>query len=77
VEEMIASEAYPDLVGTYWKGSLTPKATSSDGHQTKKEIIHYRGISLYRIQNEKMVETWHVIDGLPSKMLKRGMGEEV
>jgi predicted ester cyclase len=76
VEEMIASEAYPDLVGAYWKGSLTTKATSSDSHQTKKVIIHYRGISLYRIQNGKMVETWHVIDGLPSKMLKRGMGKK-
>jgi SnoaL-like polyketide cyclase len=30
VEAMIASEAYPDLVGTYWKGSLTPKVISSD-----------------------------------------------
>jgi hypothetical protein len=30
VEEMIASPSYPDLVGAYWKGSLTPKATSSD-----------------------------------------------
>src|SRR6478672_7692171 len=26
VEAMIASEAYPDLVGAYWKGTLTPKA---------------------------------------------------
>jgi predicted ester cyclase len=24
IEAMIASEAYPDLVGTYWKGSCTP-----------------------------------------------------
>ena len=23
---MIASPSYPDLVGTYWKGSLTPKS---------------------------------------------------
>jgi hypothetical protein len=30
IEAMIASESYPDLVGAYWKGSLTPKATSSD-----------------------------------------------
>jgi len=74
---MIASDAYPDLVGAYWKGSLTPKATSSDSRQTNKVIIHYRGISLYRIQNGKMVETWHVIEGLPSKMLKRGIREEV
>ena len=28
VEAMIASPSYPDLVGTYWKGSLTPKSTS-------------------------------------------------
>src|ERR671923_2699345 len=67
VEAMIASPAYPDLVGTYWKGSLTPKATSSDTQQTNK-IINYRGVSIYRIQNGKMVETWHVVDGLPSKI---------
>jgi hypothetical protein len=30
VEAMIASEAYPDLVGAYWKGTLTPKAIYSD-----------------------------------------------
>jgi hypothetical protein len=77
VEAMIASEAYPDLVGAYWKGSLTPKkATSSSSssdnqhRRTNKAIIHYRGISIYRIQNGKMIETWHVLDGLPSKMLK-------
>jgi hypothetical protein len=28
IEELIAS--YPDLVGTYWKGSLTLKVSSSD-----------------------------------------------
>ena len=64
VEAMIASEIYPDLVGTYWKGSLTPKSTS-DTQQTNK-IINYRGVSIYRIQNGKMIETWHVVDGLPS-----------
>ena len=69
VEEMIASPAYPDLVGTYWKGTLIPKTTSNN-QQTEK-IINYRGISIYRIQNSKMVETWHVIDGLPTKMLKK------
>ena len=63
VEDMIASPAYPDLVGTYWKGTLTPKATSNN-QQTEK-IINYRGVSIYRFQNNKMVETWHVIDGLP------------
>ena len=67
VEAMIASEGYPDLVGTYWKGSLKPKAAFSDTQQTSK-IINYRGISIYRIQNGKMVETWHVVDGLPSKI---------
>ena len=68
VEAMIASEAYPDLVGAYWKGSLTPKATFSDTQQTNK-IISYRGVSIHRIQNGKMVETWHVFDGLPLKLL--------
>src|ERR687884_376186 len=80
VEAMIASEAYPELVGAYWKGSLTPKATTSSfsdsQHRTNNTIIHYRGISIYRIQNGKMVETWHVIDGLPSKMLKGEQEEE-
>ena len=69
VEAMIASEIYPDLVGTYWKGSLTPKSTSNT-QQTNK-IINYRGISIHRIQNGKMVETWHVVDGLPSARLTR------
>ena len=69
VEAMIASEIYPDLVGTYWNGSLTPKSTS-DTQQTNK-IINYRGVSIYRIQNGKMVETWHVVDGLPSVRLTR------
>jgi predicted ester cyclase len=68
VEAMIASEAYPDLVGTYWKGTLTPKATFSDTQQTNK-IISYIGVSIHRIQNGKMVETWHVFDGLPLKLL--------
>jgi predicted ester cyclase len=63
VEAMIASPGYPDLVGAYWKGSLTPKSTS-DTQQTNK-IINYRGVSIYRIQNEKMIEPWHVVDGLP------------
>ena len=62
VEALIASPAYPNLVGAYWKGSLTPKSTS-DSNKTNK-IINYRGVSIYRIQNEKMVETWHVVDGL-------------
>jgi predicted ester cyclase len=67
IEELIASPSYPDLVGAYWKGSLTPKVTSadSDTQQTRKKI-NYRGISIYRIRNGKMVETWHVIDGLPA-----------
>jgi len=62
VEALIASPAYPNLVGAYWKGSLTTKSTS-DANKTNK-IINYRGVSIYRIQNEKMVETWHVVDGL-------------
>jgi hypothetical protein len=53
------------LVGTYWKGTLIPKETSNN--QQAEKIINYRGISIYRIQNNKMVETWHVVDGLPSK----------
>ena len=35
VEDMIASEAYPDLVGTYWKGTLIPKATSNNQQAEK------------------------------------------
>jgi predicted ester cyclase len=66
VEAMIASPNYPDLVGTYWEGSLTPKSTS-ETQQTNK-IINYRGVSIYRIQNGKMVETWHVDDGWPAKI---------
>jgi predicted ester cyclase len=66
VEAMIASPFYPDLVGTYWKGSLTPKLTS-DTQQTNK-IIKTRGVSIYRIQNGKMVELWHVVDGFPPKI---------
>ena len=67
VEELIASPNYPDLVGAYWKGTLTPKATYADSQQTMKKI-NYRGISIYRIQNGKMVETWHVVDGWPSDL---------
>ena len=63
VEDMIASPSYPDLVGTYWKGTLIPKATSNN--EQAEKIINYRGISIYRIQNNKMVETWHVVDRPP------------
>ena len=63
VEDMIASPAYPDLVGTYWKGTLIPKATSNN--QQAEKTINYRGISIYRIQNNKMVETWLVVDRSP------------
>jgi hypothetical protein len=35
VEDMIASPAYPDLVDTYWKGTLTPKATSNNQQAEK------------------------------------------
>ncbi|HEU4822041.1 MAG TPA: ester cyclase [Nitrososphaeraceae archaeon] len=68
IEEMIASEAYPDLVGVYWKGSLTPNVTTSKTLQSSK-IINYRGMSIYRLQNRKMVEMWHVIEGWPSKII--------
>ena len=61
IEAMIASDHLPDLVGTYWKGSLTPKASPSDTQHINK-IINFRGVSIYRIQNGKMIETWHVID---------------
>ena len=57
VEEMIASDAYPDLVGTYWKGSLTPKVTSStDSHQTNRVIIYYRGIVYTEFKMEKWLK---------------------
>src|SRR5215213_9346989 len=52
IEEMIASEAYPDLVGTYWKGSLTPNAATSETVKSNK-IINYSGISIYHLQNGK------------------------
>ena len=42
VEAMIASEAYPDLVGTYWKATSTPKATSSENQKAKKIIAHIK-----------------------------------
>jgi len=66
VEAMIASPAYPDLVGAYWKGSLRPKSTSDT--QQSNETINVRGVSIYRIQNGKMVETWHVVDFPESKL---------
>ena len=69
VEDMIASPAYPDLVGTYWKGTLTPKSASNN--QQAEKIINYRGISMHHIQNSKMVETWHVIDGLANKNVEK------
>jgi hypothetical protein len=48
IEALIATEYHLDLVGAYWKGSLTPKTSSSDTQQTKK-TINYRGVSIYRI----------------------------
>jgi hypothetical protein len=68
IEEMIASAAYPDLVGTYWKGSLTPNATTSETLKSSK-IINYREMSIYRIQNGKMMEMWHVIEGWPLEII--------
>ena len=69
IEAMIASAAYPDLVGTYWKGSLTPNVTTSETLQSSK-IINFRGVSIYRIQNGKMAETWHVVEGGPLRILE-------
>ncbi|HEX9320374.1 MAG TPA: ester cyclase [Nitrososphaeraceae archaeon] len=66
VEELIASQNYPDLVGAYWKGTLALKATLAHTEQSRK--ITYRGISIYRIQNGKMIETWQVVDGWPSNL---------
>jgi predicted ester cyclase len=66
IEDLIGSEAYPDLVDTYWKGTLTPKAASS-GVEHFNNTINYRGVSIYRFQNGKMTETWHVVDGFPLK----------
>jgi predicted ester cyclase len=68
IEDMIASAGYPDLVGTYWKGSLTPNATTSETLKSSK-IINYRGMSIYRIQNGKMMEMWHVIEGWPLELI--------
>jgi hypothetical protein len=39
---------------------LRPKSTSET--QQSNEIINVSGVSIYRIQNGKMVETWHVVD---------------
>jgi predicted SnoaL-like aldol condensation-catalyzing enzyme len=39
----------------------------TSNNQPAEKIINYKGISIYRIQNNKMVETWHVVDGLPSR----------
>src|SRR5829696_4949474 len=64
IDAMIASAAYPDLVGTYWKGSLTQTVATSETLQSQK-IITYKGVSIHRMQNGKMVETWHVVDGFP------------
>src|SRR5215469_322154 len=30
IEAMVASDSYPDLVGTYWKGSVTPMTMPID-----------------------------------------------
>jgi hypothetical protein len=68
IEEMIASAAYPDLVGVYWKGSLTPNKTTSETLKSSK-IINYRGMSIYRLQNGKMAEMWHVIEGWPLEII--------
>ena len=69
VEAMISSPGYPDLVGAYWKGSLTSKASTSDTIQTNK-IINHRGVGIYRIQNAKMVGTCRVVDSCHQNMKK-------
>ena len=66
IEAMISSS------GSCWRGSLTPKASTSDTHQINK-IINYRGVGIYHIQNGKMVETCHVVDGCHQKYKKRGI----
>src|ERR687894_1489470 len=43
IEAMIASAAYPDLVGTYWKGSLTSNAATSETVRSSR-IINYSGM---------------------------------
>ena len=68
IEEMIASAAYPDLVGTYWKGPLTPNAATSETLKSNK-IINYSGMSIYHLQNGKMMEMRHVIEGWPSEIV--------
>ena len=55
VEAMISSPGYPDLVGAYWKGSLTSKASTSDTHQTNK-IINYRGVVYTEFRMEKWLK---------------------
>ena len=72
IEEMIASAAYPDLVGVYWKGSLTPNAATSETVKSSK-IINYSGMSIYRIQNGKMMEMWHVIEGWPLEIIPESL----
>jgi predicted ester cyclase len=67
VEDLIASTNYPDLVGAYWKGTLIPKEAFASA-QEKGKKLNYKGISIYRIQNGKMIETWHVVDGWPLKI---------
>jgi hypothetical protein len=67
VEAMISLPGYSDLVGAYWKGSLTSKASTSDTIQTNK-IINHRGVD--RIQNGKMVETCRVVDSFHQNIKK-------
>jgi hypothetical protein len=62
-------EAMNSSSGTYWKGSLTPKANTADTHQTNK-ITNHIGVDIY---HGKMVETCHVVDGCHQKYKKRGI----
>ena len=52
IEAMIALESLPDLVGTYWKGSLTPKASPSDAQHINK-IIRSGVISNSKWKNDR------------------------
>ena len=35
----------------------------------RNKIINYSGMSIYRLQNGKMAEMWHVIQGWPLEIL--------
>jgi hypothetical protein len=49
---------------------LTPNVTTSETLPSSK-IIEYTGVSIYRIQNGKMVETSDVVEGWPLKIQEK------